>query len=186
MHSEVGIPGVESFHFDETLTRKESEKKEIEKYDLIIEKYGPIKSSLLSILLDIQAEFNYLPRLALTHVSNILEIPFSRVYSTATFYRAFSLEPRGKHIVTVCLGTACHVRGAPKIVDEISRKLKIEPGETTEDMQFTLESVNCLGCCAIGPIMVVDEEYYGLPDLLYAGFGLFGDKINSILAKYRD
>jgi len=93
------------------------------------------------------------------------------------FYHAFSLEPRGRHIVTVCSGTACHVRGGPKIVDEISRKLNIEPGETTEDMRFTLESVNCLGCCAIGPIMVVDEEYYG---------GLTVDKIDSILAKYRE
>ena len=177
MHSEVGVPGGETFLLDEVPARMKSENMEIEKYNLIIEKYDCIKSSLLSILLDIQAEYNYLPRLALTHVSNILEIPFSRVYSTATFYRAFSLEPRGKHIVTVCLGTACHVRGGPKIVDEISRKLNIEPGETTGDMQFTLESVNCLGCCAIGPIMVVDEEYYG---------GLSVDKIDSILATYRD
>lgn len=177
MHSEVGVMGADSFHFGEIPVPEESDNKEMKKYDLIIEKYGCEKSYLLSILLDIQAEYNYLPKTALAHVANRLAIPLSRVYSTATFYHAFSLEPRGKHIVTVCLGTACHVRGGPKIVDEISRELNIEPGETTEDMMFTLESVNCLGCCAIGPIMVVDEEYYG---------GLTVDKIDSILKKYRE
>jgi len=177
MHSEVGVLGADSFHMDDTHTQKETEKKTIEMYDRIIEKYDSKKSSLLSILLDIQAEYNYLPKTALDLVAKRLEISLSRVYSTATFYRAFSLEPRGKHIMTVCLGTACHVRGGPKIAEEISRKLNIEPGETTEDMRFTLQSVNCLGCCAIGPILVVDEEYYG---------GLTVDKIDSIIEKYRD
>jgi len=153
------------------------ESEDVEEIELIIDRYDGKRSALISILLDMQAEYNYLPRHALMYIARRLDMPFSRVYSTATFYRAFSLEPRGKHIVTVCLGTACHVRGGPKIVDEISRKLDIEPGETTEDMQFTFESVNCLGCCAIGPIMVVDEDYHG---------GLSVDRIESILGKYRD
>ena len=84
-----------------------------------------------------------------------------QVYGVATFFKAFSLKPRGKHTVSVCLGTACHVRGAPAVLDEVKRRLGTEPGETTEDMQFTLETVNCLGACALGPIVVVDGEYHG-------------------------
>lgn len=99
-----------------------------------------------------------------------------QVYGVATFFKAFSLKPRGKHIVNVCLGTACHVRGAPSVLDEVSRQLGVEPGDTTEDMKFTLETVNCLGACALGPILVVDGEYHG-----QTGPG----KVKKVLNKYR-
>jgi NADH-quinone oxidoreductase subunit E len=127
----------------------------------IIMKNNCDKVNLLSILLDIQTEFNYLPKSALKLVSNRLNIPMSRVYGVATFYRAYSLKPRGRHIITVCLGTACHVRGGGRIADTITRHLKIGPGETTKDMEFSLEAVNCLGACALGPIVVIDNKYHG-------------------------
>ena len=127
----------------------------------IIDAYDGEKTSVISILLDIQKEYNYLPKHALVIVAKELEMFLSEIYSIATFYKAFSLKPRGKHIITVCLGTACHVRGGSKIADAFSRVLSIEPGETTEDGQFTLETVNCLGACALGPVIVVDEEYHG-------------------------
>jgi len=134
----------------------------------IIEKYKGEKRWLISILLDIQAEYNYLPKDALVMVANELNILLIDVYSLATFYKVFSLKPRGKHIINVCLGTACHVRGGTRIVDEIKRKLNIEVGETTEDQQFTLETVRCLGCCATGPIVVVDSDYFSQVSLKMA------------------
>lgn len=131
------------------------------KVEEIIESYGNDTSLLISILQDIQVEFNYLPRDALEKVSEILEVPLSQVFSVASFYRALSLKPRGRHIINVCLGTACHVRGGKRLVDRIERELIVKAGETTEDFQFTLETVNCLGACALGPIMVVDGKTYG-------------------------
>lgn len=125
-----------------------------------ITKYNNEKKALISILQDIQEEYNYLPPEALKIVSKSLDIPLIDIFGVATFYRAFSLEPRGKHLITVCLGTACHVRGAPKILEEFERKLNIEAGETSKDGQFSLETVACLGCCAIGPVVVVDGNYY--------------------------
>ncbi|KPK64284.1 hypothetical protein AMJ83_03410 [candidate division WOR_3 bacterium SM23_42] len=127
----------------------------------IVERYHNEKSSLISVLQDVQEKYNWLPPEALRLISNRLCIPLIDVYSVATFYRAFSLTPRGKHVVTVCLGTACHVRGAPTVLDRVKNKLKIEPGCTTADENFTLESVNCLGACALAPIVVVDGKYYG-------------------------
>lgn len=118
-------------------------------------------SQLIGILQDIQKEHNYLPMSALKQLAETLNVPFSRIYSIATFFKAFSLKPRGKHIITVCLGTACHVRKAPRIVDEIARALGVNAGETTEDRLFTLETVNCLGTCALGPVIVVDGKYHG-------------------------
>ena len=118
-------------------------------------------NSLISVLLGIQETYNYLPEEALVAVSEKMDVPLMDIYGVATFYRAFSLEPRGRHTVTLCTGTACHVRGAGRIVDTVSNELNVAPGETTEDLAFTLENVNCLGCCAIGPIAVVDGEYYG-------------------------
>jgi len=132
-----------------------------EKIDFLINKYGARKEALIPLLQDIQSTLNWLPEEALREVAKKLRIPLIDVYSVATFYRSFSLKPRGKHIVTVCLGTACHVRGGQRIVEAISRELEINPGETTKDLKFSLETVNCLGCCAIGPIVVVDDEYYG-------------------------
>ena len=132
-----------------------------EKVEAIICKFSGSRDSLVSILQDIQAEYHYLPEDALRVVARQLDLQLIQVYGVATFFKSFSLEPRGEHIVSVCLGTACHVRGAPAVLDEVRRRLGIEPGETTEDMRFTLETVNCLGACALGPIMVVDGEYHG-------------------------
>ena len=132
-----------------------------EKVVTIVSKYGGNRDSLVSILQDIQAEYHYLPEDTLRVVARQLDLQLIQVYSVATFFKAFSLKPRGEHIVSVCLGTACHVRGAPAVLDEVKRQLGIEPGETTEDMRFTLETVNCLGACALGPIVVVDSKYHG-------------------------
>ena len=130
-----------------------------EKVDSVIDSNADKKEQLISLLQDIQAEFNYLPRDVLVRVSQKLDIPLSQVFSVATFFRAFTLKPRGRHLVTVCLGTACHVRGSHRLVDKLERDYGIKPGETTEDMKFTLETVNCLGCCALGPVVVVDGKY---------------------------
>jgi len=140
----------------------------------IIDKYDANEGFLVPILQDVQKVYNYLPREALQSVSTILEIPISRIYHVATFYKAFSLKPRGRHQMSLCLGTACHVRGAPLIQDTIERALEIKAGETTEDLEFTFETVNCLGACALGPILVVDDEYQGQVTL---------SKTNKILKK---
>jgi len=129
--------------------------------DRIIEHYGSVRSSLIQILQETHSAFNYLPETALRRISLRLEIPYAEVYGTASFYKAFSLEPRGRHIIQVCVGTACHVRGAQPLLDELERRLSIEAGQTTEDKIFTLETVNCLGACALGPIVAVDGEYHG-------------------------
>lgn len=126
----------------------------------IIDKYKGQKKALIAILQEIQQIYSYLPEPALRLVSKKLGIPLIDVFSVATFYRAFSLKPRGRHQITVCLGTACHVRGGPKVLEEFERKLGIKAGETTADNQFSLETVNCLGCCAIGPVVVVDGNYH--------------------------
>ena len=149
---------------------------ETQKVKSFTEKYGQEKNALISILQDIQAEYNYLPQEALRLVSETLDIPLIDIIGVATFYRSFSLEPRGEHQVTVCTGTACHVRGGEKILDEFERKLDVEPGQTTEDGQFTLETVACLGCCAIGPVVVADGDYHAQTSLR---------KVESILKKYR-
>lgn len=129
--------------------------------DKIIKNYGRRKEFLICILQDIQAKYGYLPKDALTIVAQRLDIPLIQIYSVATFFKAFSLEPRGKHLINVCLGTACHVRGAERVSDKIKRDLGIEAGGTTKDRKFTLETVNCLGACALGPIMVLDGKYHG-------------------------
>jgi NADH-quinone oxidoreductase subunit E len=149
---------------------------EIQKVKSFITKYGSEKRALISILQDIQAEYNYLPQEALRFVSESIGIPLIDILGVVTFYRAFSLEPRGKHLITVCLGTACHVRGGYKILEEFEKKLKIEAGETTPDGQFTLETVACLGCCAIGPVVVIDSDYHAQTTIRSVG---------SILKKYR-
>ncbi len=150
---------------------------DVESVRRIVERHGHQKASLIAILQDIQAEMNYLPRKALIQVSKSLDIPLASVYEAATFYKAFSLEPKGRHTVQVCLGTACHVRGGARILDYLGNRLEVKSGETTKDMVFTLESVNCLGACALGPMMVIDKKYYGKINT---------HKIDSILEKYRD
>ena len=117
--------------------------------------------SLIAALASIQARYRYLPPEALILVSERLGVPLSQVYSVATFYNAFSLQPKGRHALHVCMGTACHVRGSPKVLDRLQTKLGIQPGGTTRDRLFTLETVNCLGACALGPIVVADGEYAG-------------------------
>jgi NADH-quinone oxidoreductase subunit E len=118
---------------------------------------------LIQILLDLQSMFGWLSQEVLTEVSKQLEIPITQVYQIASYYKAFSLMPRGRHIIKVCLGTACQVRGSPRLLDTISATLGMKPHETSEDMRFTLETVNCLGCCAMGPVVVVDETYHTKP-----------------------
>ena len=131
------------------------------KIQTLIDKHQGLKKNLIAILLDVQETFNYLPAEALRQVARALCIPLIDVLGVATFYRAFSLKPRGKHLCLVCLGTACHVRGGQKILEEVERKLDVPAGENTKDGQFTLETVACLGCCAIGPVVVVDGTYHG-------------------------
>ncbi|MCK4298014.1 MAG: NADH-quinone oxidoreductase subunit NuoE [Planctomycetes bacterium] len=127
----------------------------------ILDRYAHDRTQVISILQDVQDRERYLPEAALTYVAQALEMPRSQIYSLATFYRAFSLEPRGEHTILVCTGTACHVRGAPRLVEELCRRLEIKPGGTTADGKFTLETVNCLGACALGPLVMVDDDYHG-------------------------
>jgi NADH-quinone oxidoreductase subunit E len=141
----------------------------------IINKYNGDRGQLVSILQDIQAEYYYLPKEALIQVSETMFIPASRVYDVATFFRAFSLEPRGKHIINVCLGTACHVRGGIRVLETIERCLSIKRGGTTKDRKFTLETVNCMGCCAVGPAVKIDGDYYG---------HMSTDKVDGLLTKF--
>ena len=127
----------------------------------IVDRYRKNGSMLIQVLLDLQNSVGWLPEEALVEVSERLGVPLTQVYQAASFYKAFSFSPKGKHTVKVCMGTACQVRGSPRILDRIKQILKIEQGETTPDSKFSLEAVYCLGCCALGPVMVVDEEYHG-------------------------
>ena len=146
------------------------------KVNTIINKYNGDKGQLVSILQDIQTEYYYLPQKALARVSENMAIPLSEVYSLATFFKAFSLEPRGRHLINVCLGTACHVRGAVRLLEKIERSLGIKRGETTKDHNFTLETVNCMGACALGPVMKIDEDYFGQ---------MSTNKVDPLLAKFK-
>lgn len=129
--------------------------------DLIVDKYQEKRTALISILHDVQDRYKYLPDEALKMVASRLRMDINEIYGVATFYKSFTLTPQGKHSITLCLGTACHVRGGPKILRELKGLLHIEPGQTTSDKQFSLNVVNCLGVCAIGPVMMVDRKFYG-------------------------
>jgi len=129
--------------------------------EAIIDNYQNDKGQLVAILQEIQREYLYLKKEALEEVSQIMGLPMSQIYSVATFFKAFSLKPRGRHLINVCTGTACHVRGATRILEKMERDLKINRGETTQDLKFTLETVNCVGACALGPMVIVDGEYSG-------------------------
>lgn len=148
---------------------------EISKVDTILERHSMQPRGLIPSLLEIQNEYHYLPPDALQRVSERMVIPMIQVYQVASFYKAFSLKPRGKQLITVCLGTACHVRGGDRLIDQVGRLLNIQAGETTKDMQFTLEAVNCLGCCALGPVMVLDGKYYG---------SMAASKVEKVLEKF--
>jgi len=141
----------------------------------IIGEYEGKEGFLIQLLLDLQEEFKWISKDAIRLVSERLKIPRSRIYRIASFYEAISLKPIGKHKISVCMGTACQVRGSQKILDRTEFMLKIRQGETTPDMKFTLKRVNCLGCCAIGPVMVVDDDYHGR---------VTSDRVEIILKEY--
>lgn len=136
---------------------------EISRIDQIIDRYKGEEGILIQLLLDIQQELNWIPKEVAERISQRLNIPLTQIYRVASFYTAMSLTPRGRHLVSVCMGTACHVRGSPRLLDRITDVLKIQPGETSTDMRFTLNTVNCLGCCAMGPVVVVDGVYHSKP-----------------------
>ncbi len=132
-----------------------------EKIDSIIDKHKGAADSLIQVLLDIQSEYQWLPKAALRRVGERLQVPMSRIQHVATFYKAFSLVPKGRHQVHVCMGTACHVRGAPRILDMVQDLMGIHPGETDLALKFSLETVNCIGCCALGPVVEIDGKIHG-------------------------
>ena len=144
--------------------------------NIVLEEHKADPENLIHILQEINSEYGYLPESSIRRVAERLEIPLSHVYSVATFYKALSLEPRGKHLISVCLGTACHVRGAGRILEKLERDLHIKTGETTKDFSFTLETVNCLGACALGPVVVIDGEYFGQ---------MTSSKVESMIKKYQ-
>ena len=129
-------------------------------FDVIIDRRVGQPQQLIEVLQDIQEAHGYISEEAMRTVAAQLGVPLIEVYRVASFYNAFALSPRGRHVITICLGTACHVRGAARMLDEVAGQLAIEPGETTEDGLFTIERVNCLGACALGPVVVVDDVYY--------------------------
>ena len=137
------------------------EKLETKDIDLLIEKYGSKHSALIAILQEIQDKYRYLPKKSLLLVSEMLGLPISQTYSVATFYNAFSLTPKGEHQISLCLGTACHVKGGERILEKIARELGMESAGTSKDLQFTLEPVRCLGCCSLAPVMRIDDDTYG-------------------------
>jgi NADH-quinone oxidoreductase subunit E len=148
---------------------------DLKEVDRIIDSYGDEPGILVQVMEDVQNLYHWLPEEALQQVCERLKVPLSQAYSAATFYKAFSLKPKGRHIACVCLGTACHVRGGPKILDKAEQVLGIREGETTADMRYTLERVNCLGCCALGPVIVIDGEAHG---------NLVPAKVGEVLSKY--
>ena len=144
--------------------------------DNILKKHELKPESLMPVLQDIQDKFHYLSEKCLKEVAKRLKLPLNRVFFVATFYNTFSLTPKGKYIIQVCMGTACHVRGAPAIVEEVERLLDIKRGETTKDKKFSLETVNCLGTCALGPVMLINGNYHG---------HLRRDKVESVVKEYK-
>ncbi len=130
-----------------------------EKADAIIDCYVDRREQVIALLQDLQAQYGYLPREALARASQKLGLPLSQLFSVATFFQAFTLEPPGRHLLTVCEGTACHVRAGQRLVDLLESDYGLKPGQTSADKRFTLETVNCLGCCAIGPVIVIDGKY---------------------------
>ena len=147
-----------------------------EKAQKIIDKYKGDPTSLIAILLDYQEAFSYLPREALAEVSKSMEIPLPRVYSIATFFKAFSLKQKGKYLIQVCMGTACHVRGADKIAEKFERELEVKTGDTTKDLQFSLQKVYCVGCCGLAPVVMVNEDVHAKITL---------QKIPAVVKKYK-
>lgn len=135
-----------------------------EAIEQILKQYPPDPSALIAVLQDIQRDLRYLPKEGLRRVAEYLGVPLSQVYRVATFYTAFSLVPRGKHVIKVCMGTACHLKGAAMVAEAVERILGIGPDQTTDDLLFTLETVNCLGACALAPVVVIDTDYHAHMD----------------------
>ena len=139
----------------------------VEQYDVaeaigpIVDRYEARPTALIMVLQDIQKHFRYLPEEALFQVARQMQLPLAQVFGVATFYKSFSLKPKGRHHICVCTGTACHVRQARVVMDKLEMDLAIHPGETSADMEFSLETVNCLGACALGPLITVDEDFHG-------------------------
>lgn len=142
---------------------------------IIDEEYENDAENLIMMLQAIQNHYNYLPQAALSYLAAKIGVPSSKIYGVATFYSTFSLEPRGRHIISLCLGTACHVRGGERIRERITANLNINDGQTTDDKRYTLESVRCIGCCSLGPVVKVDDDMHGR---------LAPDQIDKILDQY--
>jgi len=149
---------------------------ELATVERIIREHGGQKTALIAMLQDIQHEYTYLPQDVLAHLSRTLGVPLSRVYGLGTFYRAFSLKPKGRHPIAVCLGTACHVKAAVKILEKFERLLKIKTGQTTPDLNFGLDQVRCLGCCGLAPVVTVGQDLYAKVTL---------GKVDQIVKQYR-
>ena len=133
---------------------------ELTKVEAILEGKGTRPFDVMEALQDIQEEFRYLPEDAMQRVSEVLDVPLIEVFRLANFYKSFSLKPRGRHLITVCAGTACHVQGSPRLVEELLAQLDVAAGETTRDGEFTVETVNCVGACALAPVVIIDGQYY--------------------------
>ena len=147
-----------------------------QRLDAILSRYEGDAADLIPVLQDIQDQYSYLPKDELQVVAHRLDVPLTRIFSVATFYKMFSLIPKGRHQIRVCLGTTCHLRGGPRLVESFSHRLGVEPGYTTKDMQFSLETVGCLGSCAQAPVAMVDDKYFGR---------LATDKVPKILKLYK-
>ncbi len=144
--------------------------------DTMIEKeFSTDKENLIMILQAIQRRYNYLPKPSLTYLSAKIGVPYSKIYEVATFYSTFSLKPRGRNIISICLGTACHVRGAERVHERLHDSLNIADGQTTDDGRFTLESVRCIGCCSLGPVMKINEDVHGR---------IATDEVEKVLGQY--
>ena len=142
---------------------------------IIDDEFSKDQENLIMILQAIQRHYNYLPKPALSYLSAKIGVPYSKIYEVATFYSTFSLEPRGKNIISICLGTACHVRGAERIRERLHESLNISDGQTTDDRRFTLESVRCIGCCSLGPVLKINEDVYGR---------IATDEVEKVLGQY--
>ena len=149
----------------------------IELDDIIEKEFDNDKENLIMMLQAIQRRYNFLPGAALAYLAEKLAIPLSQIYGVGTFYSTFSLEPKGKNIISICLGTACHVRGAQKVLERITENLSIRDGQTTQDRQFSFESVRCIGCCSLGPVVKINEDIHGR---------ITPDKVGKILSQYKE
>jgi len=134
---------------------------DLSRIDEILYKYRGEDGALIPVLQSAQEAYGYLPEEVLRRVSRGLKVPISKIYGVVTFYAQFYLSPRGRHVIKSCQGTACHVRGAKGVLESLTRELKVTPGGTTEDLQFSLETVACVGTCFLGPVIMIDEDYYG-------------------------